>query len=244
MRREYGFVLIVYIAMQLSSLVGVPLLAFLIAGNGESLQSARINAMNYWILISFISALLIILFILRKEMRESLNTMQGEDVREILKWGIGGIFLAYFAQYVAIIIEQMLGIKPGSENTQGIMEMIFGFPAVILVTSIVGPILEELVFRKIIFGSLHRRFNFFISALLSSIIFAAAHMEFEHILLYSAMGFTFAYLYVKTKRIIVPIFAHVAMNTLVVIIQIVFKDDIEKIMREAEKMQNFIGGFL
>jgi uncharacterized protein len=58
------------------------------------------------------------------------------------------------------------------------------------------------------------------------------------------MGFTFAFLYVKTKHILVPIFAHVAMNTLVVVMQSVYRDDIEKIIREAEGIQNFIGGFL
>jgi membrane protease YdiL (CAAX protease family) len=69
-------------------------------------------------------------------------------------------------------------------------------------------------------------------------------MEPKHILIYSAMGFTFAFLYVRTKHIIVPIFAHVAMNTLVVILQSAYKNDIEKLIHDAEKVQNFIGGFL
>ncbi len=51
------------------------------------------------------------------------------------------------------------------------------------------------------------------------------------------MGFVFAFLYVKTKRILVPITAHVLMNTFVVAIQILFAEEIEKIMREAEQMQ-------
>lgn len=159
-------------------------------------------------------------------------------------WAISGIFLALFAQYAAAIIENLLGIKMGSENTKDILTIIEAFPLAIIVTSIIGPILEEIVFRKIIFGALHQRFNFIISALISSVIFAAAHMEFQHILLYSAMGFTFAFLYVKTKSIFVPIFAHVAMNTLVVLVQSVYKDDIERLQREAEAVQNFIGGFL
>jgi membrane protease YdiL (CAAX protease family) len=113
-----------------------------------------------------------------------------------------------------------------------------------LVSSIIGPILEEIVFRKIIFGSLYRRMNFFLSALISSVIFSLAHQEPEHTLLYSAMGFTFAYLYVKTKRIIVPILAHVSMNTLVVVIQTVLKEDIDRFIEQSEKIQNFIGGIL
>lgn len=160
-----------------------------------------------------------------------------------IAWAIGGVFLALFAQSIAANIENLLGIEMGSENTQQIIRLIQASPLVVVISSIIGPILEEIVFRKIIFGTIHKRLNFFLSALISSIIFAVAHFEFEHILLYSAMGFTFAFLYVKTKRILVPIFAHVAMNTLVVIIQF-NRENIENWIKEAEKMQSFIGGFL
>jgi hypothetical protein len=34
------------------------------------------------------------------------------------------------------------------------------------------------------------------------------------------------------------------MNTMVVLVQSVYKDDIERLLREAEAVQNFIGGFL
>jgi membrane protease YdiL (CAAX protease family) len=123
-------------------------------------------------------------------------------------------------------------------------------PLVILVTSILGPILEEIIFRKILFGVLYVRTNFIVAALISSLIFSLLHGEPQHLLLYASMGFTFAFLYVKTKRIIVPIFAHVAMNTMVVIIQTVFRDDVEKMMKQFEEMQLeqqvqvIIGGFL
>ena len=59
------------------------------------------------------------------------------------------------------------------------------------------------------------------------------------------MGLVFAFVYVKTKRIIVPIAAHVAMNTLVAIAQVlVSNEQIQEMIKEAEKMQGFIGGFL
>ncbi|WP_316572834.1 type II CAAX endopeptidase family protein [Neobacillus sp. YIM B06451] len=244
MKREYGWILIVYIVMQLSSLVGVPLLAIVLAGAGNSPQETQMYALNYWLIISFVSAFLITLFLLRKEMASSLQNRNAANLPQSISWAVGGIFLALFAQWAAAIVEQMLGIKMGSDNTRSIMRMIDNFPAVILISSVIGPILEEIVFRKIIFGSLHKRFNFFVSALISSVIFAAAHMEFEHILIYSAIGFTFAFLYVRTNRIIVPIIAHVTMNTLVVLMQSIYREEIEKFLREAEQMQNFIGGFL
>jgi len=233
-------IIIVYIAMQFSSLIGVPLFIFGFKYFGINQRLA----VPSWLLASFTVALLIIIFILRKERNNRSFNKNGGSVGNSVLWAFCGIFLALFAQYVAAIIENLLGVKMGSENTKDILTIIEAFPLAIIVTSIIGPILEEIVFRKIIFGSLHNRFNFFISALISSVIFAAAHMEFQHILLYSAMGFTFAFLYVITKSIFVPIFAHVAMNTLVVLVQSVYKDDIERLQRQAETVQNFIGGFL
>ncbi|WP_251552163.1 CPBP family intramembrane glutamic endopeptidase [Neobacillus muris] len=238
MKREYWIILIVYIGMQLSSLAGVPLLMLVFPAIGIDRQ----QAVPVWLLFSFLAALLITVILLRKEMRNFQE--RGSSLGQSIQWAISGFFLALFAQYAAAIIETMLGVQTGSENTQEILNLIESFPLAIVVTSIFGPILEEVVFRKIIFGSLYKRYNFFISGLISSVIFALAHMEPEHIILYSAMGFTFAFLYVKTKRIIVPMFAHVTMNTMVVLVQSVYRDDIEKLLKQAEAVQNFIGGFL
>jgi uncharacterized protein len=239
LKREYWIILIVYITMQFSSLVGMPAMAYLL----EKFDKAKNLAVPYWLIISFSIALIIILFILRKEMSNN-HRRQGSSIGISVIWAFFGVFLALFAQAIAANIEHYFGIEMGSENTQHILKIIDTFPIAILVSSIIGPILEEIVFRKIIFGALYKRFNFFISAVISSVIFAVAHMELQHVLLYSAMGFTFAFLYIKTKHILVPIFAHVAMNTLVVLIQSTYSDKIEKLIQEAEKIQNFIGGFL
>nr|WP_263323802.1 type II CAAX endopeptidase family protein [Neobacillus sp. Marseille-Q6967] len=239
MKREYWIILIVYIAMQLSSLIGIPAFTFLFGYLG--LNQGQV--IPYWLIFSFTAALIIVLFILRREFKNS-RMERGSSFAVSAVWAVAGIFLALFAQSIAANIERLIGVEMGSENTQQILNIIESFPLAILVSSVIGPILEEIVFRKIIFGSLYKRFNFFLSALISSVIFALAHMEPEHLILYSAMGFTFAFLYVKTKHILVPIFAHVAMNTLVVVVQSVYKDEIEKLIRDAERIQNFIGGFL
>ena len=244
MKKEYWIILIVYIAMQLSSFVGIPLVTHILEASGNSTLESQRLAIPYWLLISFTAAFLITLFLLRKE-RMSPEFARGRtSVGSSVAWAIGGVFLALFAQSIAASIERLLGINMGSENTQAILKLIQAFPLVLVISSIIGPILEEIVFRKIIFGSLYKRFNFFISALISSVVFALAHMEPVHILLYASMGFTFAFLYVRTKNIFVSMFAHVAMNTFVVLVQSVYKDQIERMMQDADKIQSFIGGFL
>lgn len=243
MKKEYWFILIAYIGMQLSSFIGVPFIAFWGTLFGKTMKEMETVAVSSWIVISFSVTLIITLALLRKEMKDHVSMRNASSAGSSIAWAIVGVFLALFAQSIAANIERLIGIEMGSENTQQIIRLIEAVPIVVIISSVVGPILEEIIFRKILFGTLHKRLNFFLSALISSVIFALAHFEFEHILLYSAMGFTFAFLYVKTKRILVPMFAHVSMNTLVVIIQI-NRENIENWMRNIEKIQSFIGGFL
>ncbi|RID82968.1 CPBP family intramembrane metalloprotease [Peribacillus asahii] len=240
MRKEYWYVIITYLAMQFSGFIGLPLFMFIGRTLGVPSGELRLTAFAYWSIFSFLLALLLTLFFMRHDMKESALTRDKASISISAFWAICGVFLALFAQSIAITIEQKMGIQTESVNTQEILSVIDRIPLMIIVSSIIGPILEETIFRKIIFGSLYKRFNFFIAALISSVLFGLAHMEPEHLLLYSAMGFTFAFLYTQTKRILVPIIAHVSMNTLVVIMQM-YSEDIQNFMKN---MQAFIGGFL
>ena len=234
MKKEYWYIIIAYISMHLSNFIGVPAVYFIGTWMGGNPEKLEMLAGPYWLVISFVTALVVILFLLRKEW--GLASRNAASWPMSFTWAFLGIFLALFSQYIAANIELLFGIEVGSDNTSNIMDMIEQFTLMILVSSIIGPILEEIVFRKIIFGSLHKRFNFLISALASSVIFASAHGEFEHIILYSAIGFTFAYLYVKTNRIIVPILTHVGMNTFAVVSQFLYREGLNK------EVQAFIGG--
>lgn len=245
MKARYWYVILTYVVMQFSGVLGFPLLIKLGVGDTLEPKAAENMIVAYWTIISFVAALPIVLYLLRIDMKDRHLDRSRSTRWEAFGWAVAGVFMAFTSQIIAANIEMHLfGIEPGSENTQNIMALVKSVPFLIIVVSVIGPILEEIIFRKIIFGSLHKKFNFFISGLLSSLVFAVVHMDFEHILLYTAMGFTFAFLYVKTKRIIVPICAHVAMNTFVVVMQTVFADDIERILKETENLrQMFIGGF-
>ncbi len=241
LKRQYWYVIIAYVIMQLSSIAGVPLLVFL--GVGAHSHNAVEAASGYWAVISFSITFFLVLFFLRNDIKQR-HERDRAPLSVAWVWAIGGFFLALFAQGIASNIEyRLFGIQAGSENTKTIIEIIRLTPALVIVTSVIGPILEEVIFRKIIFGTLYNKYNFLIAATISSLLFAVVHMELEHLLLYSTMGFTFAFLYAKTKRIFVPIFAHVTMNTFVVVMQTVFADHIEQIIKETDKMQFIFGGF-
>lgn len=217
MKREYKMIILTYVAMQLFLNIGASILYSIFQSFGFSGNKYWLLSISIWTVFSFFVTLLITLYYLKDEI-----TVRNRNLRSIplvLGWSVYGVLLALIAQRIAIMIETLLGVDVGSENTENILDLINVVPIMIFVPSIIGPILEEIIFRKIIFGFLYKKTNFFLAALISSIIFSAAHMEFEHLLLYSAIGFTFSYLYVKTDRIIIPILAHILMNTYVVMSQ-------------------------
>lgn len=205
MKREYWLVLIVYCLMQFSSLIGVPLFEVMGANKGLSY--------SVWLVVKFLAALTIVGYILRKEFKYIDFSKPG-----ILKWAVFGGILALFFQYAAAWIQTIFGVRLDSENTQNITNIIKTFPLAIIVSNLAAPILEEIVFRKIIFGAFNKQFNFVLAALISSLIFAISHLDLDHILQYTVIGFTFAFIYSKRKSILSPIMAHIIMNSFVLIV--------------------------
>ncbi|WP_191567611.1 CPBP family intramembrane glutamic endopeptidase [Metabacillus idriensis] len=239
MRKQYWLIIFTYALTQFSGILGVGLLLSLGVGTGETKEVATQIATSYWTVFSFAAAFLIILFFLREEM----NMRQTNRFSFIAIWSILGVILALAAQTLAGMIEtNLLGIEPGSENTEFLLDMFKTTPLLIIVIIIIAPILEEIIFRKIIFGSLAPNLGFFFAAVISSFIFGALHMDFEHMLIYTSMGLVFAFLYVKTQQILVPILAHVMMNTFVVVGQTIFADRMNAMEEQVKQLQLIFGG--
>ncbi|WP_080875282.1 CPBP family intramembrane glutamic endopeptidase [Oceanobacillus timonensis] len=234
MTRRYIYVILTYIIMQFSVFLAAPLLAFVF---DIELALASI----YWSVFSFAAGIVVVIWLLKPEIQAP-NHRDAAGAGGIIGWSVLGIILAFLSQGLAATIEmELFGIDPGSENTQGIMNMARAVPIFVALPAIFAPILEEIIFRKIIFGSLYKKMNFFFAAIISSIIFAVIHWDFLHLLVYTAMGFVFAFLYVQTKRILVPIIVHAGMNTLVVLAQLSL--DPEEIQKQLDQLQLiFFGG--
>lgn len=201
--------------MQLLSGVGTYATALILEITNVEAENLFILALVLWLSFSFTLTFIIALFYLRNDFSQRHPDASGL-VPSVL-WVIIGVFLTIFVQTIAITIESWFGIEAGSENTEQLLSVIAQMPQFVIVIIILGPVLEEIVFRKIIFSYLYDRYNIWISALLSACIFALAHMELEHFILYTGIGLVFTFLYYKTKRILVPIAAHILMNAFVVI---------------------------
>ncbi|SES37828.1 CPBP family intramembrane glutamic endopeptidase [Psychrobacillus sp. OK032] len=228
------YILIIYCVMQLSGAVFIPLLHKLI--KTMDVKDPVFTTFGWWVFISMGIATLLTLLIIRKD-NSFLRPLKGQQasIGAAIGWGIIGFFLVFFGQIFAANLELALGIEPGSANTEQFIEIAHSVPFAIFAIVIFAPILEEFIFRRIIFGSLLPKTNFFVAAMVSAIAFAVIHFEFVHILLYAVSGFIFAFIYYKTKRIIASIISHMLLNGFVVVVQF-YGEDIKKFLETYSQM--------
>lgn len=190
---------------------------------------------GWWSFIFGIFSLIIIALLVKRD-KNFFNIYEGKkaSTTEAIGWGIIGFFMVFVGQIIGAAIEMAIGIEGGSENTATLVEVAKMAPVMVLGIAIIGPILEEFVFRRVVFGSFIQTQGFWLSAIISSIVFAAIHFDFTHILLYTICGLIFAFLYYKTKRLLASIVAHVLLNSFVSIVNL-NADKLQQIMDNMPK---------
>ncbi|WP_260443841.1 CPBP family intramembrane glutamic endopeptidase [Listeria booriae] len=221
MNRRYWYVLLTYFAAYFSSLVGAPIVMGILRAVTD-LSSTQIvtYASVYWSVFSNFIAVIIVWLLLRKQPR-STKIEQGQPASAGVSviYAVLGFVALLIGQYIAIAIMSMFGVGGASQNTEMLGELARAVPLMIVFTSVLAPILEEIVFRKIIYGGLASRMNIHVAAVISSLFFGLMHMDLAYLLVYFVIGLILCYMYTKTKRIAVPIAAHMLMNVIAMIIQ-------------------------
>lgn len=164
---------------------------------------------------------------------------------------VAGLIGAFSVQGIMICIEIVLGryfpIKTTGAQTQidylnlnTPIEMLFALIAIALV----GPITEEIVFRKMLFSALRCRFDATITIVLSAAVFSVAHMDMSVAISTFGIGLWLGYVYERFHSIVLNIFIHGIMNGLVLMAVIIYGNDadsqmpmnIENILLEAVRM--------
>lgn len=136
--------------------------------------------------------------------------------------------------YACVICANMVDLTlfgPTMENAnqQAVENLLFDSPIVgCLMTMVLAPVVEELIFRYYIFKGLEKR-NIFLAYAVTALGFAAIHLiasigtpfflqDLRSIPVYTVAGIVFCYAYHKTQNIGVNIGAHMLYNTLATIL--------------------------
>lgn len=141
---------------------------------------------------------------------------QGMHVAQGLLAGVGGF--VGVTLLLALLVAVLGPVEPPeqgllSEATRGGLATVLAVIAAV----VMAPLLEEVIYRGLLFQALHRRVGLWPAAVLSAVIFAAVHVEVTQPLFsggLALLGVLFAWLLVRTGSLVVPIVAHAAFNAI------------------------------
>ena len=168
---------------------------------------------------------LIVFFILyyRKYLKEKWFDFI-KNFKKYMKIGFKDWFTGFLIMYVAnVIIMNILGNIGQNEET--VQELISQTPFIaFLLTTILAPFIEEMLFRKLLQDCFNNKILFMI---MSGFIFGLVHvlgtenyLEYLLIISYGALGFMFSHALVKTDNIYTTIMLHMFHNGVLTIIAI------------------------
>ena len=119
--------------------------------------------------------------------------------------GAGGV--------LGTLVNNLVTLPFGVSNSVAIGEMVFysDWPMRILTVGILAPICEELIFRKFMIDRLMRHGEF-IAIFTSGLFFGLFHGNFMQFFFTAFIGMLFAFIYLRTGKVIYTILLHMIMN--------------------------------
>jgi membrane protease YdiL (CAAX protease family) len=78
--------------------------------------------------------------------------------------------------------------------------------------AVLAPLVEELVFRGLLYGWIEGRWGSMVALVVSSLAFAGAHYEPAHIVLVLPLGFLFGWLRRRTNSLVPSLVSHIVNN--------------------------------
>lgn len=102
----------------------------------------------------------------------------------------------------------------GFQNAAGTLELFMAFMVLVVTT----PIFEEIIFRGFIFQGFQNRFGSVLSAVVTSVLFAALHAPISASIVAGILGLGLTLVFVKTNSIVPAILLHSAKNLIAFIV--------------------------
>jgi uncharacterized protein len=192
----------------------------------SQLSNLGLNVLNFAIYIALIP---IIIWLLLKPLQYDIKLTQALSSRllgVILSGYLYVILGSIAANGLSLLLSELLSYELRPALNQSNIEASLqapGWPLMLLSAMFLGPIVEELIFRKAFFAVFK---NPIIALFVSSITFGLIHVIAEPTFLdavmtsipYVLLGFVFGYIYLKNNRNVwIPIIVHIISNSISII---------------------------
>ncbi len=179
--------------------------------------------------LALYSSLFLIFFIILRSYLKEQYIYSKNNIHEFIKiilLGLAGLFLAVF---VTSTIMSFLGVTENSNNQEALNGLLnaatFDKIALVIFTVLFAPFVEEIVFRRAIFGFLEKT-SIPLAIIVSGLSFGLIHVlsgDYIQLIIYGSLGLALAYTYYRSnKNIWTVIVIHTIYNLVVTIIMFAF----------------------
>lgn len=137
------------------------------------------------------------------------------------KWGVLPILIAFIiaigvmevGNFIGNGLMNVLSEKMGEESVNDVFTLVMetNWFLIIIFAVLVAPVMEELMFRKILIDRIIR-FGEVRAVIVSGVLFGIVHGNFYQFFYAFGLGVIFAYIYVRTGKIWITIGMHMAIN--------------------------------
>ena len=192
--------------------IAFPIIIFHIIGNGFEI----VNNINFRLVISsicnYILPFPILLFLMKKLESEKLEK-ESLSITSFLLYFCISFTLMIIGNLIGIGVTSLIGTAIQSDIANPIQTLINSSDILLnlIIISIIGPIFEELFFRKLLIDRTIK-YGAKISIILSATLFGLMHGNLNQFFYAFLLGGFFSYTYIKTGKIIYPILLHICLN--------------------------------
>ena len=199
----------------------------ILTGPVTQMKQSTLALLNFIIYMALLPG---ILYLLKMDIEYDYKETKDKKGQFFVAIIIGYLYIILgniFAGFISDILSRLFNIAPGeSVNQEVIVSALRSDGMILMLVSaiILGPIVEELIFRKSIFGLIKSdKMAIFVSTFVFGIIHLVGEASIQAALVngisYFVMGFVFGYIYIKNNRnIMVPIAVHILSNLISIVV--------------------------
>jgi membrane protease YdiL (CAAX protease family) len=127
--------------------------------------------------------------------------------------GCGLLIVGYGIIFIHNLILMALGFDTQGDEITQLFELIENPVWFFLVGAVLAPLVEEIFFRGFLFQGFRAKYGWVSGMLLSSLIFAIAHLDPASLIPTFVLGNLLAYLYHRSNSVWPGVLLHVLVNT-------------------------------
>ncbi len=230
-KRFSRFFLATFIYLILSNLVGIIVEVTLMLALGER-ANAIFESSWYALALNTFAMYVVALpvfILLVKGMKKTIRAKERLKFSEFAKiFLVAEAFMyvgSFIGNYLNLFVGSFLGEVPSNSTSDLVMES--NIWLIIAIAVIIGPIVEELIFRKLLMDKLGM-YGDRIAIVVSAVTFGFFHGNLYQFFYATLLGLVLAYLYSKTANVWYPILLHMLINFMGSVIPMLLTDKIAR----------------